>query len=95
MANIKSQIKRNRQNETRRERNKATRSELKTRSKRALFAAGEGAEDVSAMVASAARRIDKAAAQGIIHPNQASRRKSRLMRAVSRVGAPMQEKGES
>ena len=88
MANIKSQIKRNRQNEQRRERNKSARSELKTRSKRAIFAAGEGAEDVTGRVAEAAKRIDKAAAKGIIHKNQASRRKSRLMRAVSRVGEP-------
>lgn len=88
MANIKSQIKRNRQNEVRRERNKAARSELKTRSKRALFAAGEGASDVDAVVAQAARRIDKAAAHGIIHPNQAARRKSRLMRAVARATRP-------
>ena len=84
MANIKSQIKRNRQNEVRRERNKAVRSELKTRSKRALFAVDDASADVGAAVAAAARRIDKAAAQGIIHPNQASRRKSRLMRAVAR-----------
>ena len=86
MANIKSQIKRIGQNEARRERNESVRSELKTRTKSALFAAEDGADDVAAKVASAARRIDKAAAQGVIHPNQAARRKSRLMRAVARTG---------
>jgi small subunit ribosomal protein S20 len=84
MANIKSQIKRIGQNEARRERNKSVRSELKTRTKSALFAAEDGADDVAAKVAAAARRIDKAAAQGVIHPNQAARRKSRLMRGVAR-----------
>jgi small subunit ribosomal protein S20 len=88
VANIKSQIKRNRQNEQRRERNKSARSELKTRSKRAIFAAGAGASDVAEKVAEAAKRIDKAAAKGIIHKNQAARRKSRLMRAVDRVSEP-------
>ncbi|MGD0743455.1 MAG: 30S ribosomal protein S20 [Acidimicrobiales bacterium] len=86
MANIKSQIKRIGQNEARRERNKSVRSELKTRTKSALFAAEEGAEDVEAKVAAAARRIDKAAAKGVIHANQAARRKSRMMRAVTRAG---------
>ena len=86
MANIKSQIKRIGQNEARRERNKSVRSELKTRTKSALFAAEEGAEDVEAKVAAAARRIDKAAAKGVIHANQAARRKSRMMRAVTRDG---------
>ena len=80
MANIKSQIKRNRQNEIRRERNKSVRSEMRTRTKRALQAATTGAEDAVERLQAAVRRIDKAAAQGVIHPNQAARRKSRLMR---------------
>ncbi|MFZ0059220.1 MAG: 30S ribosomal protein S20 [Acidimicrobiales bacterium] len=88
MANIKSQIKRIGQSEAQRERNKSVRSELKTRTKSALFAAEDGADDVAAKVAGAARRIDKAAAQGVIHPNQAARRKSRLMRAVARTDEP-------
>lgn len=87
MANIKSQIKRNRQNETRRERNKSVRSEMKTRTKGALVAAVAGAEDASERLRAAVRRIDKAAAQGIIHPNQAARRKSRLMRHVNEVAS--------
>ncbi|HXZ83276.1 MAG TPA: 30S ribosomal protein S20 [Acidimicrobiales bacterium] len=84
MANTKSQIKRIGQSESQRERNKSVRSELKTRTRSALFAAEDGADDVAAKVAAAARRIDKAAAKGVIHPNQAARRKSRLMRAVAR-----------
>lgn len=96
MANIKSQIKRNRQNERRRLQNKAVRSELKTRVKTAIALAGEGAEETGAAVRLTVKRIDKAAAKGIIHPNQAANRKSRLMRRVSAVAASgaAQETGE-
>ena len=73
MANIKSQIKRNRQNERRRLANKAVRSELKTRTK--------------AAVRLAVKRIDKAAASGVIHKNQAANRKSRLMRRINALQA--------
>jgi small subunit ribosomal protein S20 len=83
MANIKSQIKRNAQNERRHARNKAVRSELKTRTKTALRAIEHGAEDTTESVQAAVWRIDKAAAKGVIHANQAARRKSRLMRRVS------------
>ena len=85
MANIKSQIKRNRQNERLRLRNKAARSEVKTRVKRAVQAAESGAEDQAAALRDAVKRIDKAAAQGIIHKNQAANRKSRLMRRLART----------
>jgi small subunit ribosomal protein S20 len=87
MANIKSQIKRNRQNERRRLANKAVRSELKTRAKNALSAAETGAEDSADQLRQAVKRIDKAAAKGVIHANQASRRKSRLVRRISAVTA--------
>ncbi len=80
MANIKSQIKRIKQNEVRRERNKAVRSEIKTRAKTALIAADHNDEDVADRLRIAASRIDKAAAKGVIHKNEAARRKSRLMR---------------
>jgi small subunit ribosomal protein S20 len=89
MANIKSQIKRNLQNERRHARNKSVRSELKTRTKTAMRAIESGAGDTDERVQAAVRRIDKAAAKGIIHPNQASRRKSRLMRRI--VPATRQE----
>jgi small subunit ribosomal protein S20 len=83
MANIRSQIKRNRQNETRRLRNKAVRSELSTRTKHALNAAESGAEDSEETLKLAIKRIDKAAAKGVIHKNQAARRKSRLVRRTA------------
>ncbi|MDZ7731762.1 MAG: 30S ribosomal protein S20 [Acidimicrobiia bacterium] len=78
MANIRSQVKRNRQNEKRRERNMAVRSEMKTRTKRALTAAEKGEDDVDEKVRQAVKAIDNAAAKGVIHRNQAARRKSRL-----------------
>ena len=86
MANIKSQIKRNRQNERRRLRNKAARSEIKTRVKNAVAAAETGADDREASVRLAVKRIDKAAARGIIHKNQAANRKARLMKRLAKVG---------
>ncbi len=83
MANIKSQIKRNRQNEVRRLRNKAARSEIKTRVKNAVAAADSGADGGTDALRLAVKRIDKAAAKGIIHKNQAANRKSRLMKRVA------------
>ena len=87
MANIKSQIKRNRQNEVRRVRNKAVRSELRTRSKAAVTAAEQGADDVAAAQALAAKRIDKAAQKGVIHKNAAARHKSRLAKRINAAEA--------
>jgi small subunit ribosomal protein S20 len=83
VANIKSQIKRNQQNEKRRLRNKAVRSELKTRSRNAVRAAEQGDEQTEALVRLAVKRLDKAATKGIIHKNQAARRKSRLMKRIA------------
>ncbi len=83
MANIKSQIKRNRQNERRRLRNKSVKSEIKTRMKRVERSAAAGAETTAQDLRAAVRRLDKAAAQGIIHKNQAANRKSRLMRRIA------------
>ena len=85
MANIKSQIKRNRQNERRRLRNKAARSEIKTRVKHAVEAAESGAADTPEALRSAVKRIDKAAAKGVIHKNQAANRKSRLMKRLAKL----------
>jgi small subunit ribosomal protein S20 len=93
MANIKSQIKRNKQNEVRHQRNKAVRSELKTRTKNAVTAAVAGAPDTEERLRMAIKRIDKAAAKGVIHANQAARRKSRLMRTVN-AHAPAAEVAE-
>ena len=83
MANIKSQIKRNAQNEKRRLRNKAVRSELKTRVKAAVTTAESGAEESPEALRLAIKRIDKAAAKGVIHKNAAARKKSRLVRRVT------------
>jgi small subunit ribosomal protein S20 len=83
VANIASQIKRNRQNEKRRLRNKSVRSELRTRTKSAVSAAEAGGEESPEQLRLAVRRIDKAAAKGVIHKNQAANRKSRLMRRIN------------
>jgi small subunit ribosomal protein S20 len=85
VANIKSQIKRNRQTLKRQSRNKAVRSELRTRTKRAIGAIDGGAEDVEETLRLAIKRIDKAAAKGVIHKNQAANRKARLMRRAARA----------
>jgi small subunit ribosomal protein S20 len=88
MANIKSQIKRNRQNEKRRERNKAVKSSLKTSTKKVHGAVAEGdAEAATARQREAARAYDKAASKGVLHKRTAARRKSRLAKAANGVGA--------
>jgi small subunit ribosomal protein S20 len=84
MANIKSQKKRNRTNEKRRERNKAVRTELKTRVKNVQQALAAG-EDADEQVRIAQKRIAKAGEKGIIHKNQAARRTSRLMRRAAQA----------
>jgi small subunit ribosomal protein S20 len=81
VANIKSQKKRNLTNAKRAARNKATKSELKTRVKTATASIGTDANDDDVRLA--VKRLDMAAAKGIIHPNQAARRKSRLMKKVA------------
>ena len=83
MANIKSQIKRNRQTVKRTERNKAVRSELKTRTKNATTAAAEGADNAEELARAAQKRIGSAAAKGVIHKHAAARRTSRLAKKVN------------
>jgi small subunit ribosomal protein S20 len=87
VANIKSQIKRNRTNEAARLRNKSAKSEIKTRIKRAVAAASAGAETSAVDLRLAMKRLDKAAARGIIHKNQASNRKARLARRVNALNS--------
>jgi small subunit ribosomal protein S20 len=85
VANIKSQIKRNKQNEVARARNKATRSEVRTRFKSAIAAVGtEGEEEA---LRQAVKRIDKAAAKGVLHKNQAANKKSGLMKRIAALKA--------
>lgn len=84
MANIKSQIKRNRQNESRRLRNRFARGSARTAVKvaRAAITAGDAATSQAAVL-EAISRLDKAAEKGVIHKNNAARRKSRLMKALA------------
>jgi small subunit ribosomal protein S20 len=85
MANIKQQKKRNLQNETRRVRNLAVRTELKTRVKNvdAAIAADDG--EIVEPVRMAQKRLAKAGSKGAIHKRQASRRTSRLMKRASKT----------
>lgn len=81
MANIKSQKKRNRQNERRRIANKGIRSEMKTRIKAAMEAVEAGDTEADQKLRQAQKRIDSACSKGVIHANKAARLKSRLFRA--------------
>jgi small subunit ribosomal protein S20 len=84
VANIKSQIKRNRTNKKAQERNKAVKSELKTaiRATREAVSAGDK-EKATAALRLAAKKIDKAASKGVIHKNQAANRKSAIAKQVA------------
>ena len=84
MANIKSQIKRNRQNERRRVRNKNVRTRLKSAAKDVATAAEAGdTEGASTRLREAGRLLDKAGGRRSIHPRAAARRKSRLARKIA------------
>jgi|APLow6443716910_1056828.scaffolds.fasta_scaffold777959_2 small subunit ribosomal protein S20 len=87
MANIKSQIKRNRTNEAARERNKSVRSEVKTRTKHAEAAIAAGEDNADELTRAAIKAIDTAATKGVFHRNGAARRKARLMRDLNAVSA--------
>ena len=86
VANIPSQIKRNRQNEKRRARNKSVRSRLRTTLKKfdAAIEAGDRAEAESAY-RDATRELDRAATRGVIHRNNAGNKKSRLARRLNGI----------
>ncbi|HET6262098.1 MAG TPA: 30S ribosomal protein S20 [Chloroflexia bacterium] len=88
MANTKSALKRIRSSERKKARNKPIRTALKTyvRSAAAQLSAGV-TEDSAEAVVRAISALDKAAGKGIIHPNQAARRKSRLMTKLNRANA--------
>ncbi len=86
MANIKSQIKRNKQNEKRRLRNRNVRGAARTAVKNARGAMTSG-EETQATVKAAIRVLDKAAGKGVIHPKNAARRKSRLMKAMAKAAS--------
>ena len=88
MANIKSQIKRNRTNEKARQRNVAVKSALKTAVRRVRTAAeaGDAAAAATALEV-AAKQLDKAASKGVIHKNQAANRKSAIAKRYAELQA--------
>lgn len=80
MANIKSQIKRNKQNQVQRLRNRVYRGSARTYLRKAMAAINaEDVEKSKAEVVKAIKALDKAAGKGVIHKNNAARRKARLM----------------
>ena len=84
MANIKSQIKRNKQNEKRHERNKAVKTGLKTAVRKFREAADAGDKDAAvALGRDAAKKLDKAASKGVIHKNPAATRKSAIAKRAA------------
>lgn len=86
MANIKSAIKRNRQNEKRRLRNRVYRGSTRTQIKKARMMITSGdKENAAAEVNEAIKKLDRAAAKGVIHKNNAARRKSRLMKHFAAI----------
>jgi small subunit ribosomal protein S20 len=88
VANIKSQIKRNRQNEKRRLRNKSVKSSLKTAIRKFHEASAAGdTETASALMRDAARKLDKAVSKGVIHKNQAANRKSAIAKKLGSLSA--------
>ena len=88
MANIKSQIKRNKQNEKAHERNKAVKTGLKS-AVRKFREAAEGGDAAAAkkLAADAGRALDKAASKGVIHKNQAANRKSAIAKRYAELQA--------
>ena len=84
MANIKSQIKRNRQNAAAHERNKSVKSAVKSAVRRFREAAEAGdAEQARTLAAAASRKLDKAASAGVIHKNQAANKKSAIAKRAA------------
>jgi small subunit ribosomal protein S20 len=88
VANIKSQIKRNKQNEKAHQRNKATKSALRTAVRKFREAADEGKMDeAGTALRSACRELDKAASKGVIHKKQAANRKSAIASRYAQLSA--------
>ena len=84
MANIKSQIKRNKQTDAAHERNKAVKSKLKTSVRKFREAAEAGnADEARTAALDAAKLLDKAASKGVIHKNQAANRKSAIAKKAA------------
>ena len=84
MANIKSQIKRNKQNELRRQRNQAVKSRLKTAVRKFRELSEAGDKDAAVVAGrDAMKALDKAASKGVIHANQAANRKSSIAKKTA------------
>jgi small subunit ribosomal protein S20 len=88
VANIKSQIKRNKQNEKARLRNKSVKSALKTAVRKFHEASTTGdLDNATALLRDASRKLDKAVSKGVIHKNQAANRKSSIAKKLAQLGA--------
>ncbi len=86
MANIKSQIKRNKQNEKAHQRNKAVKSSLRTHVRKFREAVEAGnVEEATEALRVASRQLDKAASKGVIHKNQAANRKSAIAKRLAEL----------
>lgn len=84
MANIKSQVKRNRTNEKARLRNKSVKSSLRTTTRRFREAADAGnVQEAQLLARKAARELDQAKSRGVIHTNQAANRKSAIAKRAA------------
>jgi small subunit ribosomal protein S20 len=83
VANTKSALKRMRQNEKRRLRNRAVRSRVRTAVKTARVALAGASSDAGTVVLEAIRALDKAVTKGVIHRNTAARKKSSLARRLA------------
>jgi len=88
VANIKSQIKRIKQNEKAHQRNKAVKSELRTYVRKFREAAESGnIDEATAAMQAASRKLDKAVSKGVIHKNQAANRKSAISKRLAELQA--------
>ncbi len=91
MANIQSQIKRNRQNEKRRLRNRNVRGSARTAVNQARAAVAKNAPETKETILLAIRELDKSAGKGVIHANKAARLKSRLMKRLNALGGTQEK----
>jgi small subunit ribosomal protein S20 len=86
VANIKSQIKRIKTNEARRQRNKSVKSSVKTAIRKFREAAAAGEKDkATELLQAASRQLDKAASKGVLHPNQAANKKSAMAKLANSI----------
>ncbi|MFN8385597.1 MAG: 30S ribosomal protein S20 [Anaerolineales bacterium] len=91
MANIQSQIKRNRQNEKRRLRNRNVRGSARTAVNQARAAVAKNAPETKESILLAIRELDKSAGKGVFHANKAARLKSRLMKRLNALGGTQEK----